>query len=64
MGMELVFGLGAVILGCAIAWAMIRNRHRNPANDAVSEAATRAEYKRPETYDEKQFKPFVQPNPK
>ena len=59
MGMELVFGLGAVILGGAIAWSMIRNRHRNPANDAVTEAATRAEYKRPESYDPKHFEPFI-----
>jgi hypothetical protein len=64
MAMELVFGLGAIVLGLAIAWSVIRNRRRNPANDAVTEAATRAEYKRPESYDPKQFQPFVQPKPK
>ena len=59
MGMERVFGLGAVILGGAIAGSMIRNRHRNLANAAVTDAATRAEYKRPESYDPKQFEPFI-----
>lgn len=62
MGMELVFIIGAVALGGALAFATIRNRQqRNRINDAVTEAATRAAYKRPDTYDENQFKRMLQP---
>jgi hypothetical protein len=60
--MEIVFGLGAAVLGGAIAWAMIRNRHRNPDNDAITEAATRAEYKQPDSYDPQQFRRILKPN--
>jgi len=59
--MELVFIIGAVTLGAVLAYATIRNRRRNRANDAITEAATRAEYKRPDSYDEKQFERLLHP---
>lgn len=51
-GWEAVWGLGVVALGAAIAWAMWRYNHRNRANDAVTEEATREFREHPERYDE------------
>lgn len=49
---EIVYGLGALVLAGAIAWAILRNRARNRANDPLTEAATRADYDHPEAREE------------
>ena len=49
---EIAFGLGALVLAAALIWAMQRNRTRNRANDALTEAATRADYDHPEAREE------------
>lgn len=51
--------LGAAILGAAIAYAMIRNRGRNRADDARTEAATRDLYK---SYDAADADPAQAPD--
>ena len=45
------FGLGALLLGVVMAYALWRNATRNKANDRVTEAATRMQYKDPERYE-------------
>ena len=51
MAPEIFFGLGALLLGAGILYAMLRNRTRNRANDALGEEATREIYRQdPETY--------------
>lgn len=59
--LELFYGLGTFILGAAVAWAVIRNSQRNHANDAVTEAATREEYRHPNSYDPEKFRAQLQP---
>jgi hypothetical protein len=43
--------VGAVLLGGGLAWAIWRNAHRNKANDAITEEATRELYQEPERYE-------------
>lgn len=50
MGFEWFFLIGALILLAAIAGAVLFNRGRNKAKDAIAEAATREQYKHPERY--------------
>jgi hypothetical protein len=45
--------LGVIILGVALGYGIVANRHRNRANDAVSEKAAREMYKHPDTYDQR-----------
>lgn len=47
---ELLFGVGIVLLGLALAWGLWRYHTRNRANDAVTEEATRQVYQRPDSY--------------
>ncbi|HVV26815.1 MAG TPA: hypothetical protein VHC40_02495 [Rhizomicrobium sp.] len=61
MGMETIFGAGAAILAVAVAWAILRNRRRNPANDTVGQAATREEYREPDRYDPGKFRKELRP---
>lgn len=49
---EVFYGLGALLLLAVLIWAVSRNKGRNRANDAITEAATREEYDHPETYEE------------
>ena len=49
---EMVWPIGIVILGLAIGYGAWRNAHRNKANDAITEEATRQEYDHPDTYME------------
>ena len=60
---EVFWGLGAHILAGAIIWGMTRNRTRNRANDALTEAATRADYDHPEAREEitREAKAHVRP---
>lgn len=51
MAWELVFPLGALLLGAALAVFLWRNHARNRHVDPVTEAATREEYDHPDRYD-------------
>lgn len=61
---ELLWGLGLLVLVGALVWGIARHRRRNRANDAVTEAATRAEYDRPDTYqtEEARYRDRVRPS--
>lgn len=62
--LELLYGLGALVLFGAIIWGFTQYKRRNRANDAVTEAATHDEYDHPDTYqrDEKAFRDQVRPS--
>lgn len=48
---ELLYGIGTLLLGLAIAWGVYRYMTRNKANDPITEEATRESYgKSPEEY--------------
>jgi len=61
---EVFFGLGALALLAALVWGITQYKRRNRANDPLSEAATRAEYDRPDTYqhEEQTFRDQVRPS--
>lgn len=61
---EVFFGLGALALLAALVWGITQYKRRNRANDPISEAATRAEYDRPDSYEreEKTFRDQVRPS--
>ena len=48
--------IGAIILGLVLAYAIFRNRSRNPRNEQIAEAATREEYRHPDSYDPQTFR--------
>lgn len=62
--LELLYGLGALVLLAALVWGFTQYRTRNKANDPLTEAATREEYDHPETYEQEQdeFKKQVRPS--
>ncbi|HEY0650153.1 hypothetical protein [Phenylobacterium sp.] len=62
--LELLYGLGALVLLAALVWGIVQYKTRNKANDPLTEAATREEYDHPETYEQKQdeFKEQVRPS--
>lgn len=64
MQLELLYGVGALLLAAALVWGIIQYRTRNKANDPLTEAATRDEYDHPDTYetDEDDFKTKVRPS--
>lgn len=64
LGLELLYGLGALALLAALVWGFTQHRRRNRANDAVTEAATRDEYDYPDTYqrDEQAFRDQIRPS--
>jgi hypothetical protein len=53
IGWELFFGLGALVLLCAIAYGAWQAKRRNPANDRVTEEATREQFDHPDTYPQR-----------
>jgi hypothetical protein len=53
MALEVGYGLGAALLLAGLAWGYVSYRTRNRANDRITEAATRAEYKEGEKYPER-----------
>jgi hypothetical protein len=62
--LELLYGLGALVLLAALVWGIVQYKTRNKANDPLTEAATREEYDHPETYEQEQdkFKKQVRPS--
>jgi hypothetical protein len=52
MNYEIFYGIGAVILGLGIAWAIFDSKRRNRANDPITEEATRKQYDQPSRYDD------------
>jgi len=56
MGLELFYGLGAVVLGLAVAWAVFTNKGRSPRNERIGDAATKEQYRHPESYDPEKFR--------
>jgi hypothetical protein len=61
MGLELIFGLGALVLGLAIAMGLIANRKRNLRNKRIGDAATKEQYRHPESYNPEQFRRGLKP---
>jgi len=61
---EILYGLGALLLLAALVWGVTQYKRRNRANDPLSEAATRAEYDHPNTYqdEEQKFRDQVRPS--
>ena len=52
----LIYGLGALILVAALYYGMRLSRGRNRANDKVTDAAVRSQYKDGDNYDPEKFK--------
>lgn len=61
---ELLWGLGLLVLMGAIVWGVTQHRRRNRANDPVTEAATRAQYEHPDTYqdEEQRYRDQIRPS--
>ena len=61
---EVFYGLGALALLAGLVWGITQYKRRNRANDPLTEAATRAEYDPPDTYEHEQqaFKDQVRPS--
>ena len=55
MAPELLYGLGALLLVGALYLGVRMNRTRNRANDRVTEAAVKEQYRNPDGYDPKTF---------
>jgi hypothetical protein len=62
--LELLYGLGALVLLIALVWGITQYKSRNKANDPLTEAATREEYDHPDTYQQKEddFRDQVRPS--
>lgn len=62
--LELLYGVGALLLAAALVWGVVQYRTRNKANDPLTEAATREEYDHPDRYQDEQddFKNQVRPS--
>ncbi len=56
MGYELVFFIGALVLLAAIGYGLYRDKTRDKRKDAITEAATREQYRHPERYQRTQKK--------
>ena len=52
MGYELLYFIGAIVLLAAIGYGVYRDKTRNRRKDALTEAATREQYRHPERYQE------------
>lgn len=50
---EMLYGVGAIALLCALVYGMVQYKTRNRANDRITEEATREEYAHPDTYAQK-----------
>ena len=53
MGLEIVYGIGVVVLAVGLIYGILQYKARNRKNDAITEEATREQYAHPETYDER-----------
>lgn len=62
MGLEAFYGIGTLVLGAVIAYVLLKNS-RNPRNDRIGDAATREQYRHPETYEPEKFRAGLKPNP-
>ena len=51
MGLEILYGIGTLLLLGGLVYGVYQWSHRNKANEAITEAATREEYKHPERYE-------------
>lgn len=62
--LELLYGVGALLLAAALVWGIVQYRTRNKANDPLTEAATREEYDHPDRYQQEQddFKKRIRPS--
>lgn len=49
---EIYYGIGALLVGFALAWGLWRGRLKSPKARAIHEEATREQYEEPERYDE------------
>jgi len=60
---ERLYAVGAALLGLAIAYGLFRYYRRDRRNDAVTEQATREEYRHPDRYDrtEENFREKTRP---
>ena len=54
MGYELFYFIGAIVLLAAIGYGVYRDNTRNRRNDALTDAATREQYRDPKRYQETQ----------
>ena len=62
---EMLWPVGVLILGLALAYGAWRYHSRNKANDRVTERATHELYAHPDTYDEntrRQLKDQLKPD--
>ncbi|HEX4199209.1 MAG TPA: hypothetical protein VHZ26_17365 [Caulobacteraceae bacterium] len=63
---EIAFPIAVLVLALVVAWALIRNRMRNKANDAITERATKLEYDEPkqayQNRDRPELKQKLRPN--
>jgi hypothetical protein len=59
---EALWGVGIAVVFVALFWGWSYTRSRNRANDAITEAATKAEYDRPESYDPEKVKRTARPS--
>jgi hypothetical protein len=57
----LLLAIGAIILGLVLAWAVMRYRQRNRANDIVGDIAAREQYRNPEGYNPETFRSQLGP---
>jgi hypothetical protein len=55
--------IGAVVLTIVLAYSLFRNRNRSPRNERIAEAATREEYRHPDSYNPKPFRDGLVRNP-
>jgi len=51
---EVLYGVGTIVILACLVWGVLRNRRRTPREKKLTEEATRAEYKHPETYVQKE----------
>ena len=61
MAMEIVYGIGGLILGLALAWALMRNQTRNRANDRIGDTAAREQYQHPNSYNPEKYRARLGP---
>ena len=52
LSIELLYVIGILLVGGAIAFGLRRSSNRNKANDAVSERATKELYKHPDAFED------------
>lgn len=62
--LELLYGVGALLLLVALVWGITQYKARNKSNDPLTEAATREEYDHPDRYadEEDEFRKQIRPS--